>query len=355
MSKATNSKWREILILAAIVLLFRIFYVEILNYLKSDYQFNFAGLLKTIFREYPITLFMAIAGFFSIRRINKLYSWGENPLLRILLFISACVVISLIVSMMYCVPKLRYLSWSELMASGHIEGVFVVTAVLTVTIMGCIDIVLYYLKSHKKALDAEILKKNKARFQYEQLKRQLNPHFLFNSLNVLDYLVHTDSDRASDYIKKLAGVYRYLLSKESDPVVFLEEELEFVNMYIDLLEERFNNGLEISINIEEIYLKTLVVPCSIQLLIENATKHNIISESSPLSVKIYTKDHFICVENNLQLRISSESSTGVGLKNIDGQIRALFNRSIEIYKASDKFIAKLPIIENKENELFFKD
>jgi LytS/YehU family sensor histidine kinase len=256
--------------------------------------------------------------------------------------------------MLYCIPKLKQLSWKDLVASGHIEGAFVVTTVLTVTIMGSIDIVLYYLKSHKKALDAEILKKNKARFQYEQLKRQLNPHFLFNSLNVLDYLVHTDPERASGYIKKLAGVYRYLLSKESDPVVYLEEEMEFVNMYVNLLEERFKNGLEVSIKIEDQYLKTLVIPCSIQLLIENATKHNIISESSPLFVKVYAKDHYIYVENNYQPRIRSDASTGVGLKNIDGQISALFNKNIEISKLPDKFIVKLPVIENKGSQLFFK-
>jgi len=354
MDKARNSKWREILVLAAIVLLFRVFYVEILNYLESDYQFDFNNSLKSIFKEYPITLFMVVAGFFSVRQINKFYTWGENPLQRILLFILTCAVISAVVTAMYSFARLKYFSWDELIASGYVEGVFVISAVLNVTIMGVTDIVLYYLKSHKRALDAEILKKNKARFQYDQLKRQLNPHFLFNSLNVLDYLVHTDSERASNYIKKLAGVYRYLLSKESEPVVFLEEEMEFVNMYINLLEERFNKGLDISVEIDSQYLKSLVIPCSIQLLIENATKHNIISDSSPLNIKIYTKDHSIFVENNLQPRIGKEKSTGMGLKNIDGQIRALFSKNIEISETTNRFMVRLPIIENKENQLFFK-
>ncbi len=342
--KETKSKWKEILILAGVVLLFRIFYVEILNYLKSDYQYNFADLLGTIFKEYPVTLFMVITGFFSMHYINKLYSWGENPLRRILLFVFALALLSTLVTAMLCFPKLRYFTWSELVASGHLEAVFVVSAMAYAVIMGITDVTLYYRKSHKKALDAEILKKNRARFQYDQLKRQLNPHFLFNSLNVLDYLVHTDANRASDFIKKLAGVYRYLLSKESASVVSLAEELEFAGMYTDLLKERFDTGLDVSVDIESKFLQTPIIPCSLQLLIENATKHNVISTASPLFIKICVKDDCICVENNYQPRIKAGESNGLGLKSIEGQYQSLFNKSITIQQTDDTYLVKLPLI-----------
>jgi LytS/YehU family sensor histidine kinase len=244
-----------------------------------------------------------------------------------------------------CVPKLPEHSFRELFISNELEAIFAVSLMVNAVIMGTTDIILYYRKSHRKALDAEILKKNKARFQYDQLKRQLNPHFLFNSLNVLDYLVHTDANRASDFIKKLAGVYRYLLSKESDPTVNLEEEIEFANMYSELLKERFEKGLYIVIDIAPKFLKTQIIPCSLQLLIENATKHNIISGENPLTVKIYIQNNLICVENNRQLRIKADESTGLGLKSIEVQYRTLFNRSIEVEQTNETYKVKLPLIE----------
>lgn len=344
MKKDTKSKWKEILFLAAVVLLFRIFYVEILNYLKADYQYNFADLLQTIFKEYPATFFMVIASFFSMRYINKLYSWGENPLRRLFITFVALMTISMIITALLCIPKLRYFTVQELVESGHLEAIFIVSLMVNAVLMGITDVTLYYRKSHKKALDAEILKKNKARFQYDQLKRQLNPHFLFNSLNVLDYLVHTDPNRASDFIKKLAGVYRYLLNKESDPFVKLGEEIEFAQMYIELLKERFNEGLQVDINITPQHYETHVIPCSLQLLIENATKHNIISSSSPLLITIDIEDDFICVKNNLQLRLNSEDSMGVGLKSIEVQYQTLFAKNIQIIETDTTYCVKIPII-----------
>lgn len=344
MKSDTKSKWKEILLLAVVVLLFRIFYVEILNYLKADYQYNFSDLLHTIFKEYPATLFMVAASFFSMRYINKLYSWGENPLRRFCITLISLVGISVLITILLCLPKLRYFTIQELIDSGHLEAIFIVSLMVNAVLMGVVDVTLYYRKSHKKALNAEIIKKNKARFQYDQLKRQLNPHFLFNSLNVLDYLVHTDTNRASDFIKKLAGVYRYLLNKESDPVVTLKEEIEFAYMYIDLLKERFNEGLQIDIEIEPEFYSIQVIPCSLQLLIENATKHNIISSNSPLTIRIAIEGDFIVIENNLQLRLNSEESMGVGLKSIEIQYDTLFAKSIGILQTETNFIVKLPII-----------
>jgi sensor histidine kinase YesM len=344
MNTIAKSKWKEILFLAGIVLLFRVFYVEILNYLKADYQYNFTDLLHTIFKEYPATLLMVVIGFFSMHFINKLYSWGENPVRRMAITALALFSISALITVLFCLPKLTEFSWKQLFESGHVEAIFVVSLMVNSIIMGITDITLYYRKSHKKALDEEIKKKNRARFQYDQLKRQLNPHFLFNSLNVLDYLVHTDANRASDFIKKMAGVYRYLLSRENDPTVNLEDEIEFANMYSDLLHERFPSGLNIDIDIAKKYLKTQVIPCSLQLLIENATKHNIISIDAPLTIKIEVIEQNICIKNNRQLRINADESTGLGLKSIEVQYLTLFGKSIEIIQTDDAFLVKLPII-----------
>ncbi|MDR0295405.1 MAG: histidine kinase [Prevotellaceae bacterium] len=206
-------------------------------------------------------------------------------------------------------------------------------------------IVFYYSKSHRKALNVEIVKKQKARFQYNQLKQQLNPHFLFNSLNVLDYLVHIDANRASDFIKKMADVYRYMLDKESDMLVSLKDELDFALAYVDLLKERFDTGLEVEVNIPNKYVNQRIIPCGLQLLIENAIKHNVVSPETPLSIKIYVEDENVVVYNNLQLRQRIYGSSGVGLANIEGQYASAFNKKIEICKTNDFFMVKIPLIK----------
>jgi len=206
-------------------------------------------------------------------------------------------------------------------------------------------IVYNYSKSHRKALNVEIVKKQKARFQYNQLKQQLNPHFLFNSLNVLDYLVHIDAARASDFIKKMADVYRYMLNKESNMLVSLRDELNFSMAYVDLLKERFDTGLEVEVDIAELYKSHRIIPCGVQLLIENATKHNVVSTETPLVIKISIEDEHIVVRNNLQPRQRTYESSGVGLANIEGQYASAFNRKIEVVKSSDCFTVKIPLIK----------
>jgi len=221
-----------------------------------------------------------------------------------------------------------------------------ITTTLVTELLGWTTSLIVYLysKSHRKALNVEIVKKQKARFQYNQLKQQLNPHFLFNSLNVLDYLVHIDANRASDFIKKMADVYRYMLNKESDMLVSLQDELDFAMEYIDLLKERFDTGLEVEVNIPDQYKERRIIPCGIQLLIENATKHNVVSPETPLIIKIYVEDGNIVVRNNLQLRQRTYESSGVGLANIEGQYASAFNRKIEICKTPEFFMVKIPLI-----------
>lgn len=345
-SKPENKKWRDILVLAAIVLLFRIFYVELINYFKSDYQYNFGDLLHTVFGDYPLFLLVVLADFYIVKYISKLYSWGKGTLMKMLYFFLSFTVISVASTFLFCIPELKIYTWGELVSSKQLEAVFVFSAMLNLVVMGISDVFLYYRKSHRKELDAEIIKKNKARFQYEQLKSQLNPHFLFNSLNVLDYLVHTDTEKASRFIKKLAGVYRYLLNKDNEMTVTLQEELEFTFMYSDLMKERFDTGINIQTDIDDELKNTLVIPCSLQLLVENALKHNIVSGDTPLTIKIYTKGGWINIENNIQPRISEEKSNKLGLKNIEGQYRSIFNKSIEIIRNDHLFLVKLPLIEN---------
>lgn len=200
------------------------------------------------------------------------------------------------------------------------------------------------LASHR-ALREERELKHRTEYQYERLKQQINPHFLFNSLGILDYLVQEhETERASAFIRKLAGTYRYMLSNDSKPLVKLSEEIEFTTKYIDLLKERFIEGMVIEWEISEAKLNMMVVPCALQLLVENATKHNIVSADMPLYIRIATEGDSLVVSNNLQKRVHGQPSTHLGLANIRRQYLDITGREISVEKSDTEFIVKLPIV-----------
>lgn len=195
-------------------------------------------------------------------------------------------------------------------------------------------------------IDAEnkmaIMEKEKIQYQYETLKSQINPHFLFNSLNVLSSLAYENPEKANLFAKKMSSVYRYLLLTNEHPTVTLKEELAFLDSYIFLEKIRFENNLLIELsNSTDSHRK--VIPVSLQLLLENAVKHNITSSTQPLIVHIEISEDGITVSNNLQLRKTVDSG-GVGLKNLEKQY-ALYNKTIHITKTDSEFIVKTPFLD----------
>ena len=205
-----------------------------------------------------------------------------------------------------------------------------------------------FLKNWRQAaLDAETSKKESAIARYESLKNQINPHFLFNSLNALTNLVYEDQDKAAKFIKQLSEVYRYVLDTREKEVVTLEEELRFVQSYLYLQQIRFGSSMKVNLRLEQVEGK--VAPLALQLLLENAIKHNVISQEDPLSIEVYEQDGYICVENNLQKKtMISENGSGLGLENIRSRYRFLTDKEISISDAHGKFSVKLPIIKMEE-------
>ena len=203
-----------------------------------------------------------------------------------------------------------------------------------------------YVVTTRMKLRDERDRRHKALYQYNTLKQQINPHFLFNSLNILDFLVEEgDCERASAFIRKLAGMYRYMLQNEEKQIVPLGEELAFVRMYIDLLRERFAEGLSVEIDVSKEAMGFYVIPCSVQMLVENATKHNIIGAQEPLTVRITDCGDMLSVSNNLQPRISGRKSTGLGLKNIRQQYEDVSGLDIVVEHTKTEFCVKLPLLQ----------
>lgn len=231
-------------------------------------------------------------------------------------------------------------------SSGIGDFLRILAAAIMVDLMVAMSCLLFYLSiSSKQALKVERAEKHRTEYQYERLKQQINPHFLFNSLGILDYLVQEhETERASVFIRKLANMYRYMLNNDNKELVKLSEEIDFTMMYVDLLKERFVEGMVIDIDIDKTMNNRYVVPCSIQLLVENATKHNIVAAESPLHISIKIEGELLVVRNNLQQRTHGQPSTHLGLANISRQYLDITRRDIEILKSETEFIVKLPIV-----------
>ena len=184
-----------------------------------------------------------------------------------------------------------------------------------------------------------------AQYRYMNLSQQVNPHFLFNSLNILDCLVCEEkTDQASTYIHKLAAIYRYLLRNEEERLVKLRDEMDFVDQYVDLLKVRFPEGLDIQIDIPADRLNRRVVPCSVQLLIENATKHNAVSADKPLQIMVKCEDDCVVVSNTLNPKISSGPSTGLGLKYLREQYQDVAGNTPVVRMGENEYTVVIPLI-----------
>lgn len=193
-------------------------------------------------------------------------------------------------------------------------------------------------------------RRHQAEFRYMTLKHQVNPHFLFNSLNVLDSIVHDGSrEEASEYIHKMAAIYRYLVKQETEKVVPIADEIDFAKNYRELIEIRFPEGLKfMDHGITTDPPKGYIVPCTLQLLLENAIKHNAFSVEEPLLIELSTDGKTISMKNNLRPKAFTKPSTGIGLQYIRNQYRDLADMEIVVERSSDAFKVSLPILQNPD-------
>ncbi len=222
---------------------------------------------------------------------------------------------------------------------------FGVWASLTVVIT--IHVIYFYNKYQKtKVKESQIVAKNESA-KFESLKNQLDPHFLFNSLNVLTSLIGENPEQAEKFTTKLSKVYRYVLEQKDKDLISLEEELKFAKSYMQLLQMRFEEAIEYSIPEEVSSPDLKIVPLSLQLLLENAVKHNVITSSSPLQIRIYESEGYLCVENTVNPKASLEKSTKVGLKNITQRYELVSSNKVTIENDNKIFKVKLPLLTQK--------
>ncbi|MFV0145992.1 histidine kinase [Empedobacter falsenii] len=213
----------------------------------------------------------------------------------------------------------------------------------------------YFLERRRYKLETKIVlestKAETATANFETLKNQLDPHFLFNSLNVLTGLIEENPANAIDFTTSLSKIYRYVLEQKDKEVVPIQEEINFAKTYVKLLKLRFENSIDFEIEQTTFFENEFIVPLSLQILLENTIKHNVVSEQKPLKIKIYKRDDSLIVENSFQPKDSIKESTRIGLKNIINRYQLISNREVNIEKNQEVFQVQLPILTQKNNSM----
>ncbi|MFN4079328.1 MAG: sensor histidine kinase [Saprospiraceae bacterium] len=232
----------------------------------------------------------------------------------------------------------------------HFEPINFIFRLLTSFLISALVITLYealsfYTLLQRSEADRVDLQRRHVESQLAGLRNQVNPHFLFNSLNTLVYLIPESPEKAVRFVQQLSKVYRYVLEIRDTGLIPLREELEYLKSYIFLIKERF--GENIDIRIRELENEELehsqIVPLTLQMLFENAIKHNIISAQKPLHVEVWAENNWLAVRNNLQRKAQVMDSTGVGLENIRSRYRMLANEEVQVIVSLDYFTVLLPL------------
>lgn len=215
---------------------------------------------------------------------------------------------------------------------------------ITISIVVVSHIVYFYNRYQQTKIKEQKVIAGTASAKFDALKNQLDPHFLFNSLNVLTSLIEENPNNAQKFTTSLSKVYRYVLEQKNKDLVTVDEELDFARTYMSLLKMRFEDSIVFEIPNQAANPESKVVPLSLQLLLENAVKHNMVTTSKPLHIKIYEANGNLIVENNLQLKQIVKKSSGVGLSNIKQRYQLLTNKKVIINQQANRFAVAIPML-----------
>jgi len=278
---------------------------------------------------------------------NKL-PWLEYGTVRFFSQLASGLIYSLLVI------NISYLSLKSLFTTDppSIAQIIVMNTYGVLIILPVISIYfgVHFLRSWRKSeLEAEKYQKESIKSQLEALKNHLDPHFLFNNLNILSSLIDKDKDLSQAYLEKFAEIYRVILQSNVTEVIPLSKEMDFINAYIYLIKIRFEENIEISSQLDSTAKSKMLPPLTLQMLVENAIKHNIITESKPLKIEIYSDNgQYLVVKNNLNPKPTTQNDSGSGLENIENRYAYFTNEKIKLKNDGDYFTVEVPLIEMDE-------
>jgi two-component system, LytTR family, sensor kinase len=206
---------------------------------------------------------------------------------------------------------------------------------------------IYFMQELRKSIEEkELLKRESLSAQLNALRTQVNPHFLFNNLNTLSSLIPENPTHAVNFVQQLSKVYRHILEVKDDKTILLKDELEVFSAYTFLLQTRFEKNLSVDIDIALEKMNKKVVPLSLQILMENAIKHNVVSAEKPLHIRLFTDNGSLVISNNLQIKNQINESTGIGLDNIRNRYKLISQKLVSVVESNTNFTVSIPLIDN---------
>ncbi len=301
--------------------------------------------------NWSISLFFSIINWFVMRAImiylRKSYPNFQDNIKRItLVFLSLIITILLI-------DSIGGITMAFIFGQNYhpLERFKVITLIIVITIMitAIYEAIYLYIQLKKSIREEEQTKQAIVQAQLDALRNQAQPHFFFNTLNTLrDIIDQNSKEDARKFVDKLSEIYRFLLESGNANLISLRDELRFAKAYIHIQSERFGENLKLNWNIPETSLGAMIVPMSLQLLLENAIKHNVISKAKPLIIDVVVEDNKLLVGNTVQLKSTLLPSTKLGLRNIEKRYTLISSKSVEIVNEGNRFTVSIPLLKVSE-------
>ncbi|MGJ8685162.1 MAG: histidine kinase [Nonlabens sp.] len=320
-----------------------------IDFVMSEFQFkSWDDQLEQFVINFIFSVFITAINTSFFDYLGKHYTWTDHGIKRIIVGAIGAVILTMatLFSLLFVIRVLYFgQPVAEFFEQQNLDWyLFGFTFTMIMSIL--FHAFYFYRELQKRKVNEQKVIARSATAQFDALKNQLDPHFLFNSLNVLVSLIEENPKSATKFTTSLSKVYRYVLEQRNKELVPVDEELAFARTYVGLLKTRFEDSIQIDIPEKSNIPDAQVVPLSLQLLLENAVKHNVVSDSKPLKLRIYEDNNQLIIENNLQKKPVANSGSGVGLQNIASRYQLLTDRKMSIAENETHFKVQIPILSN---------
>jgi len=338
--KLTKTAFKVIVILIALILMGNI----IVMFQLPLSEFTWKIVLSNSINSILIGGAMSVGIIRIVKKLDKIYPWLKNPVKRLVYQLIFTIGYSIFI-MSIATLVMTFNKRGEI-PSGIIldNSLFMVKVAITFLILSMLitNAIIFFVNWKKSVMLQEQLKREHLNLQYETLKSQVNPHFLFNSLNSVTSLIKKDPDKAILFVKRLSDVYRYVLEQKDNEIVTIDLELKFLESYIFLQKIRYGENLTVNIDVTD--RSRYIIPLSLQMLMENAIKHNVISKEFPLIIDIFTKnENYLVIKNNLKKKPAFNTGK-TGIENIRSRFEFFTSRPLIIEESETHFTVEVPVI-----------
>jgi two-component system, LytTR family, sensor kinase len=335
----SKTHWREIIIRVVGITIISLISVFVdFGYSQGDAQFTKAFIVSLIRTALIWNGSMIIIQF----AVNRFPVFKETGKLIAFQIIALCVFV-LAVELLEIYTAENYLKVS--MSYTEKRTLIIGSLLITFMISSIYASIAFFIQWKENLIRTQALEKANLEARYDTLRNQVNPHFLFNSLNTLLMLVN-DNPIASKYVESISEIMRYMLQSRDKEVVLLRDELKIARDYVFVQQSRFGTKLNVVFDVPEKHFHYAIPPLALQMLLENAIKHNVVSKEDPLSVNVYVNENnFLVIENTMKAKIDKDPSTGVGISNINARYLHLSGKSIVVKQENGRFVVMLPLFE----------